>query len=159
HYLMLPHTKSTTPRAARAYFQVLIPRSDATAIVNARTIATPAAPMRRTLLAQQKGKNSAPGGNRHAFLARDPIGHRGCGQLATEIRLPQQLSVSRVNGVEVPFAAAGEQESRRCRENPAVGHIGHVVGPLAIAGFRIDRDHGAVTDRFRPVVDRAAPKR
>src|SRR5215475_8755956 len=107
-----------------------MPRSDGTAIVNAITIAALAATMMRTLLPEAKGKNRVARGNRHVLLAVDLIGHRTSGHLATEIRLPQQLSVSRVNRLEVSFAAAGEQQVRGCRQNAAIGHVGHVVGPF-----------------------------
>ena len=82
---------------------------------------------------------------------------RGVDLHRPEAALPQQRAGARVERLEIAFAAAGEQQIGRGRQDAAVGEVVHRERPLALAGRRIDRDDGAVARRVGPRVDRTAP--
>ncbi len=65
-------------------------------------------------------------------MAVDGPGDGGGGGLASEVAAPEEFSVCCVQGEEVTFTAAGEEEVRRCGEEAAVADVGGFVFPDAL---------------------------
>jgi len=84
------------------------------------------------------------------------VGHRRHHNLPAEAGPPQLFTGARVEGVEVAFTPAGEQQIRRRRQHPAVRDVVLFEFPFHRAGLRVHGHHRAVSDLVGPVVDRAA---
>src|SRR5712691_2288537 len=73
-------------------------------------------------------------GHGYVLMTVHREGFWSAGDGSTEIHLPQQLSVTRIQRKEMTFAPSREEQIRRGREDAALGVVNHLELPLLLAG-------------------------
>src|SRR5262245_6307785 len=96
------------------------------------------------------------GSNRDVLSSFDLIRDRTGRDLTAKARFPKERSGARVEGVEVTFASAGEEEVRRSGQYSAVRYIGHRKPPLLISRVGVERNDSAMSCSLGPCVYRTS---
>src|SRR5439155_24369115 len=102
----------------------------------------------RILLFQGEGEQRIAGCYRNILPSGQRKCHRSGDDAAAYWELPQQLSVTSIERVEITFPASAEQQVRSSRQHACVGDIGHFELPLHLTRVRVNGADCAITFIF-----------
>src|SRR5262249_37325746 len=98
------------------------------------------------VLSKSKSKQRTTNHDADVLLAVDGEAHWAGGNRGAEIRLPQHLSIARIEGVERTVSTSAEQDVRRRRENSSFGRRCILTEiPFLLAGLWVERFDRAVS--------------
>src|SRR4029434_1209678 len=94
------------------------------------------------LLVEPEHEQRESGHHRNVLLAADTETNRAAVDRSAQIRPPQQRARPRIEGLEVAFPPAREQQVGSRRQDAAVAHVGHLELPFPAALERLVSDPG-----------------
>src|SRR5690348_176873 len=96
------------------------------------------------------------GGNGDELLSVHAVRNGSGRYLSAYGGFPEHRAVACIEGVEVAFAATGEQQVGGSGQDAAIGDVAHLEFPFQVAGMRVDSAHGTVAGFVSPGLDGAA---